>query len=76
MMWVCVIDLDASLTNFDFSGILASRTLGFVATGVPSSSSNGDEAQGSAFMNFLLQIEASAEVRKFTVMVFTLLNFP
>lgn len=65
-----------SLTNFNFSGILASGTLVFVATGVLVSSGNGDKAQGSAFVTFLLQIRVSAEVRKFTVMVFTLLNFP
>lgn len=73
---VYVIDLDASLTNFNFSGILPSRTLGFVATDVLASSGNGDKAQRSTFMKFLLQIGVSAEVRKFTVMVFTLLNFP
>lgn len=72
-MWAYVIDLDASLTNFhfNFSDILASRILGFVATGVLASSGNGHKAQGSAFKNFQLQIRVSAEVRKFSDGIYT-----
>lgn len=70
-----IIDFYASLINFNFSGISPSRTFGFVAPGVLAPSGTRDNTQGSTFMNFLLQIGLSAEVRKFIVVVFTLLNF-